>query len=762
MFKFALQAPFMLENLFRKYSKLILLVAVLTTGFAAYEARNASVDYDYEKYFPAEDKHINDYKDFTKNFGDEGNFILIGLKDSRGVFASEFLTEVNAYSNEIEQLEKIEKVVSICNSCNHISLGGIAGYTAKPCLKYLDRSEDSLAVVNQPGMLGNLISKDRSSILLYVRTANKLTKPEGDHLYASIKKLSKDNGFEEYHISGKVVVGSHYVEEIGSELVLFFTSSIILVCLLLWFSFRSLWGVLLPLVLILATMIWTVAIMQWTGKSFDILMIMMPTIVFVVGMSDIVHFLNRYLDELRNGSSKTDAITLSFKEVGLATLLTSVTTAIGFLSLCIADVVPVREFGIYAGVSVINAFLLCFITLPALLFVLPVPKALLEKDNKKQWTSQLEKGYAFIQKRSKAIYLITAAIIGFGLFASSQLKVNNFLLEDLSEKDPVKQDYRFFEKHFSGVRPFEMLLRTEGNIFDHDVALQIEKLQNYLQKNYSDSGVGSIISPIEPIKYAYSVKHNNKEKYFRVPSKEKPHKNICKLIQEKLPEEFPNLVNEDSTVGRLSGRIPDVGSIALEIENNKLDRFIADSLDAEILVVSQTGAPILIDKNNESLSVNMLLGLVVAFLVIGIIVAVVYRSFMMVGIVLISNLLPLFLITIIMYTIGFDIKISTALIFTLAFGIAVDDTIHMLSKLKLLMRRGMPVEEALKKSYLTTGKAIIVTSFILCGGFLTLSISTFQSIQNMGILISITLFFAVVVDLTILPLLIKLFQKSIK
>ena len=193
-----------------------------------------------------------------------------------------------------------------------------------------------------------------------------------------------------------------------------------------------------------------------------------------------------------------------------------------------------------------------------------------------------------------------------------------------------------------------------------------------------------------------------------------------------------------------------------------LKKFLNDSIDSSLITVKLTGVPLLIDKINERLSGNILLGLLLAFTAIAIIIGLVYKTWIIVVISMIVNTLPLILVGGIMYVLGLDIKISTSLIFTLAFGIAVDDTIHMLSKLKLLLRKGIPLTDALKLSYLTTGKAIIVTSAILCSGFLSLVFSNFISMQTMGLLISLTLLIAVVVDLTLLPLLLDRFKSKIK
>ena len=157
------------------------------------------------------------------------------------------------------------------------------------------------------------------------------------------------------------------------------------------------------------------------------------------------------------------------------------------------------------------------------------------------------------------------------------------------------------------------------------------------------------------------------------------------------------------------------------------------------------------------LSKSLLRSLGAAFILIGLLMAILYKSVRIIIIAIIPNILPLLFIAAVMYVAGIDFKVSTALIFTVAFGIAVDDTIHFLSYLKLELNKGLNLDQAILQTYKTTGKSIILTSAILFSGFVAIGLSEFSSSRYMGVLVSISLFFAVVIDLTILPLLLKQF-----
>ena len=175
-----------------------------------------------------------------------------------------------------------------------------------------------------------------------------------------------------------------------------------------------------------------------------------------------------------------------------------------------------------------------------------------------------------------------------------------------------------------------------------------------------------------------------------------------------------------------------------------------------------TGTAFLIDKNMSYLSESMVKGLALSILIVALIIGIIYRSVSIMIISLVPNVFPLIVMGGIMGFLGIELKTSTAIIFTIGFGIAVDDTIHFLGKFKYELLKGKGKLYALKRTYLTTGKAMILTTLILCAGFVLLVMSSFMGTFYLGFLLSITLFVALIADLTLLPVLLLLFYKPRK
>ena len=352
------------------------------------------------------------------------------------------------------------------------------------------------------------------------------------------------------------------------------------------------------------------------------------------------------------------------------------------------------------------------------------------------------------------IVAVTGLIIVLSVGLLYQVKINNYLLEDLSESDPVKRDARFFENEFSGVRPFELAVNVQTDLNDPLTWKTLDSLENYLASEY---GVGSIVSYLSVIKSVNQAMSNGKSKYYSVPRSDKKIEKILNQIDQLKNDSINNVLSKvidwDQKQLRIHGRIADIGAIKVRAKNEELANVYEEKGWSKVFSYRLTGTANLIDQNNEYLASKMMSSLVVAFLVVALIAGIFYKSWKMTIIALIPNILPLVMIAAVMGAFDIYLRITTSLIFTIAFGIAVDDTIHFLSRLKIELNAGRSYLYAIKRSFLSTGKAIIMTSFMLSAGFFCLVFSNFMSTFFIGVLVSLTLLFAVVVDLILLPVL---------
>ncbi len=743
----------------RRIAHLTLLVLALLTGLAGYYASQLRFNYNFNDFYPAGDPDLYYYQGYTQRFGNDNDYLLLGLEAPPGqtVFAPRFLAQVDSLTRGARQLPHVLSVTSPTTLTNPVVES--FGFYSLPYLHPAEparRAQDSTLIFQTPGLVGNVFSRDARAVALVFQLTPDLRKPPGDSLLASLRQGLAQAGLpaERTHFAGRLVAQSVFVDRLQWELVVFMSLSVLLVTGLLWLTFRTWWGVLLPLIVVLGAIVWGLGVMGACGISIDLMTALLPLMLFVVGMSDTIHIISRYVSELGYGAGKKDALRITIKESGFGSGLSALTTSIGFFTLMTSTIRPIHNFGLFTGIAVLLAFVLSFTLLPAMLVLLNKPALRAPRRQGHSWDGVLGRLFSGVLRQRRSIYVVAGLVLAASIGLSTRVRINSSLLDDLSKNDPVRQDFAFFDTHFAGVRPFELELRPVAprTIYDPAVLREIEQIEGYLTKTY---GLQFQASPATLVRTTRKALHGGELAEYHLPSDSAELKALTsrlKLFRKK--PEFRALALPDGSAGRLTGRMADVGSIRADELNRSLRHYLRTQLDTTVLRTRLTGSSNLIDKNNENLTLNMIQGMAIDVAMVTLIVLLLFRSVRMTLVVLVPNLLPILVVAGVMGLAGVNMKVSTSIIFTIAFGIAVDDTIHFISKLRLTLGHEPNVFKAVRRTYLLAGKAVIVTSLILVGGFCTLLFSSFDGTFYVGLLIGLTLIFGVVAELTLLPLLI--------
>jgi len=753
-----------------KTSRLILIVLSLFTILFTYlVVTGLKVDYRYETFFPKGDAELEYFKKFSKQFGSDNDFIIVGMENKKGIFQEDFLKKVAELSDSIATLNNVTQIISPTKNLSYFKENNFA-IDEIPYLHWQEKNlykKDSARIYGNPQLVGTFFSEDKKAVSIYIKTKDRLPKKPSDKLLSDLERLYKKYSFDEFHAISRIKAQGHFIEVVGNELFLFINASILMLIIVLWFSFRSVLGVVVPLITVLVSLVWTLATMYFCGKDLNVLTSLLPTMVFIVGMSDVVHILTNYIEELRAGTPKEEAIKRTVKEVGFATFLTCVSTAIGFFTLMTADIEPIEDFGLFSGIGVIIAYCMAFLLLPSVLLNVKTPKIVLKKGNDERWQKVLRTTLLWTIKYPKQILILTVLVTSLSVVAMFQIKIDNFLLEDFDDSDPVKQDFQYFEDKFGGARPLEIVLElkdTHTSAFDYKVMQDIDAIEKYLSQHYH---LVNITSPLTFIKEANKAQHSAQQKYYKLPENEESYKALKEKLDlfgafEKTEDILKNYLSKDGRSIRISGKMADVGGHRMKELNTEFELFVNRTIHHDLLSVHLTGTGHLLDLNNESLSKNMINGLWLSVGFIALIVGWQFRSLRMIIICIIPNIIPGFMVAGFMGIADINLRVSTSIIFSIAFGIAVDDTIHIMSRLKQEMAKGKSFLYALKRTYLSTGKAVVVTSIILCCGFLTLLLSDFTSSYYVGLLVGLTLLIAVVCEMLLLPVLLIYFFREKK
>lgn len=731
----------------------ILLIVVAFSVLCAFKVKNLKFDYDFEAFFPNEDNELGVYETHRNRFEWDNEFVLLGIENKAGIFKKDFLQKIESLSNELKDIPHNDRIISPTNIKN-ISLSGLSP-VQKRLLHIDDESlyrDDSINIYSTPELIGSFFPADGKSISIFIKTEEGLSKVKCDSLARNIEKAFNKYQFDEVHFVGRIVAQDVYLKKLEKEFVYFLGISFILVMLFLWLSFRSLYGVIVPMTIVTISIFWTLGIMSMMNQSLDIMTCMLPTMIFIAGMSDVVHFFSKYFEEVAKGTEKQKIYPLIIKEVGFPTFLTLITTAVGFLSLLFSSIKPIKDFGIYTSVGIVIAFVLTYTLLPALLYFFTPKKLVAVHEHDNRTYKGMRNILFWIFRNQKTIIVTTCVLVALSIIGVYKIKVNNILLEDLSDSVKIKQDFIFFDKHYSGVRPLELAVEIKNNktVWDYEIMQQLNSVDEFLKKEYH---AGFIYSPAMLTRNIYKALNDEPLGEIKFPNKEEFEAVKKQLIGNKKNKGIKRIITPDGKFARINGKISDIGSMKVNELNLRLNEFIKSHVNSNDIEIKITGAAHLIDRNNEYMVTNMTQGFLFSVIVIAFLTYFLHRSWRMVLVFILPNFIPLLIIAGIMGFSGIELKAATSLVFSIAFGIATDDTIHFISRLKIELGYGKSLIYAFKRTYFETGKPILLTTFILMGGFVSLMISDFQSTFYFGFLICITIIIAVIADLFLLPVL---------
>lgn len=751
------QSAFFVGNLKMKKRTayfLFVCLAAVTFGLAS-TLPDTYFDYDFDKFFKPDDPLTEYFETHRNTFGTDNDFVLVGVVSKSGVFNPAFTEKLEALTNALEKVPHVLAVTSPVNVTVPVREPLTGAVFNKPLLTG-NPALDSARVMADPSLVNNLFSKDTTAVSVVIQTRERLSKERCDELAAGIEAALSPFDFDGVHVAGRAIGQVVYINKIQREFGMFMGIAVLFVILLLYLMFKSFRGVVLPLVTVLLAVVWSIGIMNLAGSGIGILLNMLPPVIFVVGMSDAVHLYARYIEELSRGAGRDEAIRQMVFDTGIATLLTSITTAIGFASLYFTGIPALREFGLLTAAGVLAAFVIAITMMPAWLALTAPPEKTLRHKANRVWAPILERFFRKVLRKRNTLIGTYVVLGAFFALSASQLGLDNYLLEDLRPREKLRQDFTFFDENFSGVRPFEagLKLRNDSLTFaDAEMVRQISRLNAYLENTY---GAAALTSPAEVVKTLHRSAKGGRNEHYEVPDDPREMKAALREFKrlEKAGKLRP-IIDSTGTYARIFGRAPDLGGREFTERNEALRDFVrAEGLDRDF-DIEITGTGTLIDCTNQNLVYSLAKGLGTAFILISVIMGLMFKSLRMVAVALVPNVLPLLAVGAVMYWTGIDLKLSTSIIFTIAFGIAVDDTIHLLSRYKFELLKGVGSREALRRSYVYTGKALVITGIILFGGFFSLCFSSFQSTFYIGLLVTMTLVFALVFDLSLLPALIS-------
>ncbi len=729
----------------RKHGRLILLSLILTiTLILGLHLPWLSFDFEFEKFFPRNHPESLLYKQHVADFGYDNDFLQIILENEKSAFEADFIQKVSQLEKDLTEIKDVINIYSPL-SLKHI-VKTPTGLTIFPLIHTNDPDKlmrDSIRVFGNP-LYRAAFGKDGKSMRIYLKHEHFSDPKRGKQILDAIQKKAASLDLEKIYIVGKLSASKVFIEYMQRDFTTYLMACLLLSYFLLALIFKSFKTAILPFLVSLISILWLFGFMSLMSVKVNLLSVLLPPIVFFVAMSDAIHLINAF-SRVGDGEKVTQA-KKAFKTVWTPTILTSLTTAIGFLSLLWINTEPVQYLGIFAAVGIVSALIISFT-----LGLLILPFLSRNKAIKASLPAGLTMGV--IQKKSIIITLLIAVLL-VAIPGISRLKVDAYLLEDLPKNTAIRQDFKFADQVLGGSKPFEIRVEvqdTSKSIWDIFVMNEIRKIETYLLDHYP---VSNVQSPVTIIKYLHMSGNGGLNKNYIYPTTKKGYEKTLRIKNKIDPKRMSQLVTHNGKAGRLIGFIPELGTFETGKRNKKLKKYLNNHIDSSILSYQLTGTTYLIDKSHELLSENLIFGIGAAIFIIALILGFYFKSVRLLIISLIPNFIPLIFVAGIIGWLGIHINMTTAIVFAIVFGIAVDDTIHMISH--YLQHTGSS-EDRLKLMFQNAGNGIFITTLTISAGFAIFLFSSFGATYYLGLFIVLALLFAFIVDITLLPILLHYF-----
>lgn len=740
-----------------KYRLSIIVLFFLLAAASSYYVFQLKFSFDFEQFFPDGDEDLAFFQEFTKEFETDDNFLLVGVRRSEGVFDSAFLAMFHDFSLKSRGLPHVQKSQSL--TMFEYPIKTPFAITTTPAIHIQQPArypQDKKRVLQDERFVHNLISEDATTLVVFMKIINSIQLEDAQELMAALDQLLATYDFEETHFLGRPYFQKEMVAMQKREIAVSTIISGFLVTLIMFLIFRRFWGISVALLSISLGMLLFLGFLGGAGRELNAMAALYPVLMIIVGTSDVIHIMSKYVDELRKGFDRRQAIRTTIREIGLATLLTSMTTSIGFASLLSSRIGPIRNFGINAAVGVMIAYLTVVIFTTAVLSWFHTKQIVKLGRGASFWEESMRRVYRYTLRRPREIIMGTLLVVLLSIFGLTIISTNYNITSNLPRGAKITNDFLFFDDQLAGFRPMEFAIFTQGDyeVRDFEVIQEINKLENYLRTFPFIRAINSVTTVYKSIN---QMNNGNNPDAYALPESKTRFTRYQQTIDQ-IPQMNMNiLVSKDGEKARISSRIEDIGADRIKAFESTLKDWMDKNIDPSIIEVKSTGTGVIVDKNAEYIRDSLLQGLGLAIVIVSLLMVLLFRNIKMLLISLIPNILPLLFAGGLLGYLGIELEAGVSITFAIIFGIAVDDTIHFLSKYKLARDKGLDVEAALELTFTETGKAIVLTSIILFFGFLVMLFSIHPPSVTVGLLISVTLFTALIADLLLIPILIRRF-----
>ena len=753
---------------------IISIFIVIITIFLALQWKNVGMTYNEANLLPKNHIANKDYQKFLKTFGEEGNLVVIGIKDTT-FFTPKAYKAWDEMMINLKKRNEVELIVSLNDLKKLQKNDKLEKFELVPLIdqkktvdpKYL--SEIKRQLFNDlPFYEGLLFNKEsgsiRSAIYINKKVVNSPIRKEFilNVLVPEVAKFEKETNID-LKVSGMPYIRTINTENMKGEIGLFIGAALFITSLIFFLFFRSHRATFISICILIVGVMWSFGTLGLFHYKITILTAIIPPLIIVIGITNCIFLINKYQQEIKIHRNQAKALQRVISKIGVSTLMTNLTTAIGFATFMITGNDLLYEFGLVTSINVIIVYLLTLIVVPIVYSFMPLPKEKhLNHLSKNYLSSILNSVENLVRNKRNLIYGIYAFLLIFSIIGVSQMKVSGSLISEMPKSASFFKDITFFEKEFKGVMPLEIMIDTKRKkgVMKSSTLRKMDELQNTI---VSIPELSKPVSIVNLVKYSKQAFYNGNPEYYELPNSQEQAfilsyaKNATKNSKDNLMKSY---VDSTGQYARITTFMKDVGTDEMEKVEGKLKTKIHKIFPSDRYEVTITGKALVFQKGTSYLVNNLIESLIFAILLIAGLMAYMFRSVKMIFASVVTNILPLCITSGLMGYFGIPLKPSTILVFSIAFGISVDNAIQFMAKYRHdLIQNGGKIKKAVISALHETGISTFYTSVVLIFGFAIFTLSSFGGTIALGGLISVTLTFAMFANLVVLPALVLTVEK---
>ncbi len=745
----------------------VILVCIVFAAIAASGAQKLVFKNDYRIFFGEENPQLTAFESMQKVYSKSDNVSFVVVPKNGDVFTAEHLAALKVLTKESWQVPYSTRVDSITNfqytfaEEDDMIVEDLVMKTQGLTQADLDKIKQ--VALSEPLLLNKIISGSGHvsvvNVTVQLPGIDPITEvPEVAVSVRAIKdKFLAENPGSEVYLSGMVMMNTSFGESSLNDSATLIPLMFLVVIITIGLLLRTITGTVTTVLVIIMSIVTTMGLAGWLGFFLTGPSSSAPTMILTLAVADCIHILTSMFYEMRQGADKRTAIARSIKVNFQPIFLTSITTAIGFLSMNFSDSPPFRDLGNLVAIGVMLAFVFSVTIFPALLTVLPV-KVKVQKEGKKDAMAKIAD--FVIAKRKLLLPLTSVLIIVIAAFIPSN-ELNDDFVKYFDERVPFRVATDFMQDNLSGMMVVEISVKTgvSSGINNPKYLNAVSDFSDWLRERAETDHVNTIT---DTLKRLNKNMHGDDPAWYKLPDSQEMSAQYLLLYEMSLPYglDLNNQLDVDKSASRIVATFENMTSAQLlNIEQEMNDWFKENAPQYDVDIASPSLMFAHIGQRNI---VSMLIGTTFALILISILLGFALKSWRYGAISLLPNLIPA--------AVGFgvwglyegQVGLGLSVVIGMTLGIVVDDTVHFLSKyLHAKREKQATTKQAVHYAFDNVGRALWITTFVLVAGFTVLAQSSFKINADMGLLTAITIFIALVVDFLFLPPLLMAIDKSL-